>query len=115
MNKVYPSYYSVITADVRYDKRLSPAVKIFYSEITALCNMNGCCNVSNSYFSELYEVDISTIKRWIKMLSGYGYIRVAYNIGKASNERKIYLNFKEKIDDSNVMNLDVFKKFYDSI
>ena len=42
-----PSYYSIITADVRYDKSLKDKAKLLYSEITALANKNGYCYASN--------------------------------------------------------------------
>ena len=37
----HPSCYSILTADVRYDKRLKPNEKLLFSEITALSNKRG--------------------------------------------------------------------------
>ena len=73
-NNVLPSYYAIITADVRYDARLSNSEKLLYGEITALYNMNGRCYAGNSYFAKLYGVDTSTIQRWLKSLEDFGYI-----------------------------------------
>ncbi len=72
-----PSYYSIIPANVRYDKRLKANEKLLYGEITALTHTNGYCYATNSYFAKLYEVDKCTISRWIKNLAGYGYIDIA--------------------------------------
>ena len=68
------SYYAIIPATVRYDKHIPANAKLLYGEITALCNQNGLCWASNSYFAELYEVNETTIKRWISTLAGAGYI-----------------------------------------
>ena len=57
MDDEKPSYYSIITADVRYDERLKPNEKLLYSEITALSNKYGYCTATNSYFSKLYRAD----------------------------------------------------------
>jgi len=46
-----PNYYAILSAEVRYDNRLRPNVKLLYAEITALCNMNMECFASNRYFS----------------------------------------------------------------
>ena len=43
---ISPSFFSVLTANVRYDKRLSASEKIFYSEISALTNSFGFCSAS---------------------------------------------------------------------
>ena len=87
-----PSYYSILTSDVRYDKELSSSQKIFYSEITSLTNKKGYCYASNSYFAELYGVARSTISHWVKSLEKRGHIRVEYDRnGKHVKERKIYL------------------------
>ena len=48
MNK---SYYAIIPANVRYDRRLTANAKLLYGEITALCNEKVYCWERNSYFS----------------------------------------------------------------
>lgn len=73
-----PSYYSIIPANVRYDKNLKANEKLLYSEITSLCNKSGICYASNKYFSELYEVDLATISRWINNLIDNNYLNVSY-------------------------------------
>lgn len=77
------SYYAIIPANVRYDKTLSPNSKLLYGEITALCNEKGYCWASDSYFSDLYEVNKSTIQRWFKQLEDKQYItrKVIYEEG----------------------------------
>jgi hypothetical protein len=64
-----PSYYSILTADVRYHDKLSPFDKLLYSDITALTNKKGYCNASNKYFSKVFNKSISTISRSISTLS----------------------------------------------
>ena len=70
------NYYAILTADVRYDKRLKANEKLLYAEITALSNKNGYCNARNSYFAELYDRHKDTISEWINNLKKYGYITV---------------------------------------
>jgi len=38
-----PNYYAVITAEVRYDTRLTPFAKLMYAEVVALANKEGYC------------------------------------------------------------------------
>ena len=33
-----PSFYSILTADVRYDERIGDFAKLLYSDLTARCN-----------------------------------------------------------------------------
>lgn len=72
--KINVGYYAVIPASIRYDKTLPPNAKLLYGEITALCNQSGQCWATNRYFSELYQVSIVTISRWISMLEKANYI-----------------------------------------
>ncbi|MCP0886954.1 helix-turn-helix domain-containing protein [Ligilactobacillus sp. WILCCON 0076] len=86
-----PSYFSILTASVRYDKNLKPNEKLLFSEITALSNKYGYCTASNSYFAKLYEVDKSTISRWISNLQKYGYVHVELiKENQQVKQRKIY-------------------------
>lgn len=77
------SYYAIIPANIRYDKRLNAHAKLLYGEITALCNEKGYCWASDSYFAELYKVNKSTIQRWFKQLekNNYIYREVIYEEG----------------------------------
>lgn len=81
-----PNYYSIITADVRYDKRLNDSHKVLFSEITALTNATGECWASNEYLANLYGVSISTISRRISDLKKYGYITVELRYKKGTKE-----------------------------
>lgn len=84
------SYYAVIPATVRYDESLPPNAKLLYGEITALCNSEGYCWASNKYFADLYGVSISSIKRWIKILTDRGYItsKIIYKEGGGEIETR---------------------------
>lgn len=74
----FPSYYSILTADIRYDPRLKNHAdcKVLYSEITALSNKYGYCSASNKYFSKLYDRPVPTISKWINILKDLGYLKV---------------------------------------
>jgi hypothetical protein len=89
-----PSYYSIIPASVRYDKRLTANAKLLYAEITALTNMNGQCFATNDYFSKLYGVSKQSISSWIKNLVDCGYIKseIIYKEGSKEIDKR-YLTF----------------------
>lgn len=82
-----PSYYAIIPADVRYDKKLTANAKLLYGEITALCNQKGFCWATNKYFADLYKVSNTSISLWVKQLCEK-YIRYEILDGY---RRKIYL------------------------
>ena len=81
-----PSYYAILTADVRYDKTLKPLARLLFAEITALCNKEGYCWASNQYFAELYEVDKTTVSGWIGQLKTRGYITVQLEYKEGSKQ-----------------------------
>ena len=93
-----PSYFSILTADVRYDNRLSASEKVLYSEITALANKEGYCYATNRYFAELYECTEKTISVQIKKLAEFGYVTISIENGY---KRKIYIGYKEDLQKSN--------------
>jgi len=81
-----PNYYAILSAEVRYDNRLRPNVKLLYAEITALCDMNKQCFASNRYFSELYGKSKGAISGWISELVRYGYISSEYTYKEGTKE-----------------------------
>ena len=84
-----PGFYAILPASVRYDNRLKAAEKILFCEITALSDQNGYCHAQNGYFSQLYEVDERTIRRWIHQLEQLGYIRIEYEKAGDTQQRRI--------------------------
>lgn len=80
------SYYAIIPANVRYDKKIRPNAKLLYGEITALTNEKGYCWANNQYFADLYEVNKETISRWVSELSDRGYITVELIYKEGSNQ-----------------------------
>mgnify|MGYP003632181203 CR=1 FL=1 len=108
-----PNYYSILTAEVRYDKDLTPNAKLLYSEITALTNKSGVCWASNSYFSELYDVSKVTISRWVSKLAEKGYIcvKLTYKDNTKQIEKRIISLPINKNDNTPIQNsLDPINK-----
>ena len=99
----HPSYYSILTANVRYDPRLKNYAdcKVLYSEITALSNKYGYCHATNKYFAKLYDRPVPTISKWVSLLRDCGYLKVVMiKDGNQIKERRIY-------PISNPINVDV--------
>ena len=84
---IFPSFFSILTADIRYNKELTANEKILYSEITALTNAKGYCTATNNYFSKIYNVEPRTIQRWLINLRAQGFIKVKVK----GNIRHIYI------------------------
>lgn len=86
-----PSYYSILTANVRYDKELKANEKLLFSEITALSNKSGYCHATNKYFAKLYSKNTSTISDWINHLKQREYLKVVMvKDGKQIKERRLF-------------------------
>ena len=93
LNKENPSYYSILTADVRYSADINWFEKVLFSDITSLTNKNGYCTASNKYFAKVFGVSVRTISRAISNLSEYKFIQCVI-VRDEQNEiimRKIYL------------------------
>tara|TARA_R110000824_G_scaffold65953_1_gene171424 strand:+ start:43 stop:663 length:621 start_codon:yes stop_codon:yes gene_type:complete len=84
--KENPSYYAILSAEVRYDNNLKANSKLLYAEITALCNMNAECFATNRYFANLYGKSKGAISGWISELVKNGYIKVHYVYKYGSKE-----------------------------
>lgn len=92
--EIKSNYYAIIPATVRYDKKLKPAEKLLYGEITALSNKLGYCYANNRYFAELYNVTIGTVSKWISHLQSLDYIIIIIERNEKNEvvSRKIYIN-----------------------
>lgn len=91
--KEKPSYYVILPANVRYDKRLSANERLLFGEIAALSNEDGYCTAKNSYFARVYDTATTTISRWINHLVKYGYLKSEIIYKENSNAiqgRKLY-------------------------
>lgn len=91
--KEKPNYYAVITADVRYNNKLTANAKLLYAEITALCNMNGKCTASTQYFANLYGVTKTSIQNWLKILEDNNHI-TRHNIFKEGSKQILSRHIK---------------------
>lgn len=103
-----PSFFSILTADVRYCKELTASEKIFYSEISALANIKGYCTANNDYFCELYKVNKRTIQRWLENLKTLKFIDIIED--SDLKIRKIYIildSKKTKLKNKKVIENDV--------
>lgn len=93
-----PSYYSILTADVRYDTELKANEKLLYSEITALADKHGYCWASNQYFADLYKVSVRSVQGWIRQLEKKEYIQVEIDNTDANNsKRKIFMGSRKNL------------------
>lgn len=84
---VLPKYYTILPAEIRYNKNLSPSAKLLYGDICLLASKNGYCEASNEYLAFLYDVDDKTVSSWVSQLDRSKAIRVAQLKGF---KRKIY-------------------------
>lgn len=113
--KEQPNYYSIIPANVRYDKDLKANEKLLYGEITSLTQKSGKCFASNNYFAELYGVAKETVSGWISSLEKKGYIKRELIYKQGSKEIiNRYLTINEYPIDKKI-NRGIDKKIKDNI
>lgn len=70
-----PNYYTVLPANIRYDKRLKANEKILFSEIAFLSQKAGYCYASNRHLAKLYGVSKVIVSRWVNNLIDLGYLK----------------------------------------
>lgn len=100
-----PTYFAIIPAVVRYDKRLSPLAKLLYGEITCLLNFKNKCFASNKYFGRLYEITDVQVSRLIKQLIDANHIVTEVEITPKGSQRLIKLSIN--INDNTPINKNV--------
>lgn len=104
------TYYTILPADVRYDKRLLANEKIIYSEILALAQKNGYCHATNAYFAEALSTTVTSVSKWINKLIKLSYIRAEYKYRentKCIEERRLFVNDLEDEEPKSGLKEDV--------
>lgn len=89
--KIFPNYFAIIPADIRYDKEIPNIAKLLYAEITALCNNTGYCWATNNYFADLYGISKYTVSRGINTLINHNYLvsKTVYKDNTKEIEKRI--------------------------
>ena len=68
------TYYTILPAEIRFDKRLLPYERLLFSDILALSNKKGYCYATNAYFAKIYGVSVVSVSTRVSKLVKYGYI-----------------------------------------
>ncbi len=76
MSRETPNYYAILTAEIRYDNRLSSLEKLLCAEITALSSKYGYCFATNNYFADLYGISKDTVSKRINHIKEIGHLEV---------------------------------------
>lgn len=87
-----PSYFTILTAEVRYSEEISDFEKILFSEIVTLTKADGFCYALNDYFAKCFKKTKEHISRSINNLKKAGFIdtELIYN-NKEVVARIIYI------------------------
>ena len=88
------TYYTILPAEIRLDKRLLPYERLLFSDILALSNTKGYCYATNAYFAKIYGVSVVSISTWVSNLVKYGYISRVYDYKantKMIEKRRLYI------------------------
>ena len=102
------SWFSVLTAEVLFDKELNSDQKILVALISNGMNRKGYCWSSNEYFAEALNCSIRTIQRNLEVLEAAGYLSRVINIDpetKQVKERVLMVNERKIIPKSHMTNL----------
>jgi len=67
--------FGIVSYDVITDPELSTNAKAVYAVLAVHCNKNKTCFPSNSTIADLLNVSYSTVKRAIRELKQFNYIK----------------------------------------
>ena len=74
MEFIFPTYYTILPAYIRYNKLPSNFEKILFSEIIFL-SKNHKCHAKNNYFASLYNVKEQTVRRVLANLEKFNLLK----------------------------------------
>lgn len=92
------SYDVVLPSHLLVSNEIEPSAKLLYGLIRNLTKRDGYCFADNKYLSELMDVSVRTVKRWLHSLESEGYVEVEFDTESSYNpERRIFIadNFKK--------------------
>lgn len=78
--------------EIRFKKGIPASVKIFYSELAAMCEDHGTIEVNAEYFAELYQVTTVTVSYWINNLLKRQLINMSLIVEDKVRVMKISMN-----------------------
>ena len=110
-----PSFYAVLTADVRYSKDINAFEKILYAEITAMTHKTGYCWASNEYFANVFTVSERTISRAIGKLEKHGFVITFIRTNGKKSQRMIKISLDRIVTDKTELSEQVDKNVYDPL
>ena len=90
------SFDTVIPSAILLNENIELKAVKLYAFIKSLTKMCGYCFASNNYLAGLMKADVSSIKRWLKMLRDEGYIEIDTDKTHIHWQRKIYISDKFK-------------------
>lgn len=64
--------FTIIPANIRYDKSIPVGAKFLYSDILDLINQDGFCVAGDKYFMNTCQSSQATIQRWLTCLEKMG-------------------------------------------
>jgi len=88
---LYLSFDCVLPSAIFFNQHIEPSAIRCYAIVRNLTKLEGFCFASNEYLSKILQVDISTIKRWIRSLSKQGYLKIITEKIGINRRRLIYL------------------------
>ncbi len=91
------SFYGIITEDVLSSKKILPECKLLFVKLTMMVNSDtGYAFPSNKFLANYFNVDESTIKRWLKILKDNEFIYIILEKNGMKTKRKVYINMNSK-------------------
>lgn len=71
----------IIRRDLVLDRSLSASSRVLYMDIALEVELNGFCDKTNSFFSELFSRSKRSVSSWIRELQKAGYIQIHFENG----------------------------------